>query len=227
MQRVLHELALPTFERYAKAWDYSVRAVDLATDGTAADPSAQRAKWAKVRLLREALDEHDLVFWVDADVLLLRNDEDIADHLHADAFQALHLEQVPTEHRVNPNTGVWLLRGPEAEAFLDAVDEAGPQPGPWADQGAVLVALGWDRGDDRYRWARPGVGNRFLAGTSWLPGGWNQPYLGEREEEESFNSTANSYTDRPAVASPHALHFMGMTAEARFRQMSATLDSLA
>lgn len=227
MQQVLHELALPTFERYAKTWGYSVRAVDLATDGAAANPSAQRAKWAKVRLLREALDENDLVLWVDADVLLLRDDEDIADHLHSDAFQALTLEQVPTEHRINPNTGVWLLRGPEAVTFLDAVDEAGQQPGTWADQGAVLAALGWDRGDDRYRWARPGAGNRFLAGTSWLPCGWNQPYLGEREEGESFNSDVNSYADRPTVASPHALHFMGMTAEARYRQMNATLESLA
>jgi len=131
------------------------------------------------------------------------------------------LEHVPYEHRVNPNTGVWLMRsGPAAFAFLDAVEAAGPQPGPWADQGAVLAALGWDRGDERYHWARPGAGNAFLAGTSWLPVGWNQPYLGGGREDGCYNSSAASYEGRPVVVDPHALHFMGMTPSARYRCMA-------
>jgi hypothetical protein len=99
----------------------------------------------------------------------------------------------------------------------------GQQPGPWADQGAVLAALGWDRGDERYHGARPGPGGPALAGTSWLPPGWNQPYLGERAEEDLFNSRADSYSDRPAVAAPHALHFMGMTCAARYSHMAAVV----
>ena len=227
MRRVLHELALPTFARYAECWGYQVRAVDLPADGSAADAAAQAAKWAKVGLLRDALADHDLVMWVDADVLLLRHDDDIADHLHPDHFQALVLEHVPAEHRVNPNTGVWLLRGPDAVGFLDAVERAGPQPGSWADQGAVLAALGWDRGDELYRWAGPGPGNAFLTRTSWLPPGWNQPYLGQRNEADSFNSAADSYADRPSVAAPHALHFMGLTPDARYRRMSEKLRELS
>jgi hypothetical protein len=227
MRRVLHDLALPTFARYAERWGYEVRVVDLPADGQCADAAAQAAKWAKVGLLRDALADHDLVMWVDADVLLLRRDEDIAGHLHPDHFQALVLEHVPVEHRVNPNTGVWLLRGPDAVGFLDAVERAGPQPGPWADQGAVLAALGWDRGDELYRWARPGHGNAFLTRTSWLPPGWNQPYLGERDEADSFNSTADSYADRPSVAQPHALHFMGLIPDARYRRRSEALQELS
>ena len=97
----------------------------------AADAGAQQAKWAKLRLLREALERYPLALWVDADVLLRRHDEDVATHLHPDHFQGLVLEHVPYEHRVNPNTGVWLMRSdPTAFAFLDAVEAAGPQPGP-------------------------------------------------------------------------------------------------
>lgn len=93
---------------------------------------------------------------MDGDVLVLRFDEDVADHLHPEHFQALALEQVPFEHRVNPNTGVWLLRsGPDAFDFLDAVEAAGQQPGPWADQGAVLAALG-GRAVDPHGQARGG-----------------------------------------------------------------------
>lgn len=167
MHTVLHELALPSFRRYAQRWGWVVCPTDLSVDGAGADPVAQQAKWAKIGLLRRALHRHPLALWLDADVLLTRNDDDVASHLHPEAFQALALEQVPLEHRVNPNTGVRLLRaGRPALAFLDAVERAGPQPGPWADQGAVLAALDWNRGDERYHWARPGTGNAFLSGTS-------------------------------------------------------------
>jgi hypothetical protein len=228
LRRALEEIALPSFRRYAARWGYGVRAADLPADGTGADAGAQQAKWAKVSLMRAALADHPLVLWLDADVLVLRDDEDIATHLQPGCFQALALEQVPAEHRVNPNTGVWLMRsGPDALAFLDAVQAAGPQPGPWADQGAVLAALGWDRGDEDYHWAKPGAGNRFLAATSWLPPGWNQPYLTGRADGELYNGTAASYTGRPAVPSPHALHFMGMTPAARYRHMATVASAEA
>ena len=220
MRDVLLDLSLPSFERFADRWGYDLRVEELPYDGEAADADAQRAKWTKIRLLREALDDYSLALWVDADVLLRRYDEDVADHLHPDHFQALVLEHVPYEHRINPNTGVWLMRsGPTASGFLDAVEAAGPQPGPWADQGAVLAALGWERGDERYHWARPGAGNSYLAATSWLPVGWNQPYLGRRTGT-CYNSSAESYEGRPSVADPHALHFMGMTPDARYQCMA-------
>jgi hypothetical protein len=220
MRTLLHQFAVPTFCLFADRWGYQVHAVDLTQDGTAADAGAQRAKWAKVKLMRQALSEFPLALWLDADVLLMRTDEDIAEHLHPDHFQALALEQVPSEHRINPNTGVWLMRScPQAFSFLNAVEAAGQQPGPWADQGAVLAALGWNRGDGQYRWARPGTGTAFLAGTSWLPPAWNQPYLEGRTVDSCYNSTPQSYATRPTVPNPHALHFMGMTPQARSEHM--------
>jgi len=221
MRDALHDLALPTFRAYGQAWGLDVLAHDLGRDGAGADRQAVQAKWAKLDLLRNALHSHAFALWLDADVLLLRQDEDIRQHLHPDCFQALVLEHVPAEHRINPNTGVWLLRScPAAFDFLDAVEKCGLQTGPWADQGAVLAALNWDRGDEQYHWARPGPGNAFTEGTSWLPTGWNQPYLGPRPEDDLYNGTASSYVGRPSVPDPHALHFMGMLPTARYRQMA-------
>jgi len=224
MHSLLFDLSLPTFRNYGRRWGYDVRAVELEVDGAAADSHAQAAKWSKIGLLRKALMEYELVLWLDADVLLLRDDEDIAVHLRSTDLHALALEHVPMEHRINPNTGVWLLRGPDSLKLLDAIENAGRQPGPWADQGAVLAALGWDRGDDKYRWARPGQGNHFLASTSWLPTGWNQPFIGPRNDSDSYNSAADSYADRPVVPAPHALHFMGLTPQARYIAMKAAVD---
>ena len=224
MLSVLDDLALPTFHRFAQTWGYDVRAHRLVADGLGADAPAQQAKWSKIQILREALTDYPLALWLDADILVLRHDEDIAGQLHPECFQALVMEHVPHEHRLNPNTGVWLMRSsPMAFEFLDAVDAAGPQPGPWADQGAVLAALGWNRGDSDYRWARPGRGSAFLDHTGWLPAGWNQPHVAGRTRADLFNSSAESYAERPLVASPHALHFMGMTPTARYRHMSAAL----
>ena len=107
--------------------------------------------------------------------------------------------------------------------FLQAVEAAGPQPGPWSDQGAVLAALGWDRGDERYHGAQPGHGTAFSRRTTWLPGRWNQPWLGPREDEGAFNSAPGSYGDRPAFPDPCALHFMGMTPEARLHAVRGVL----
>lgn len=221
MRTVLHDLALPTFRRLADRWGYDVHAADVKVDGEGASESAQAAKWLKVSLLREALHDYPMALWLDADVLVMRTDEDIADHLHPGHFQALALEHVPFEHRVNPNTGVWLMRScPESFSFLDAVSAAGRQPGPWSDQGAVLAALGWRRGDDQYRWAGPGMGSPFLLRTSWLPTGWNQPYLDGRTAETCYNSSPESYATRPQVPRPNALHFMGMTPAARWSHMT-------
>ena len=224
MREVLHDLALPTFQAYGDRWGYQVHAEALPVDGSGADPAAQRAKWQKLELLRNGLRTHRVVIWLDADVLLLRQDEDLAALLGPRSFQGLVLEHVPAEQRVNPNTGVWVLRScPRSVAFLDAVQQAGPQPGPWSDQGAVLAALGWTRGDERYHGACAGPGNAFTRRTTWLPGRWNQPYLGPRDPADAVNSAADSYLDRPSHDDPCALHFMGMSAGARALRMGEVL----
>lgn len=206
MRPVLNDLSLPTFARYASRWEWQLLVEDLVTD------VGGSAEWDRLRLIRQALEVYELVLWLDAETLLLRDDEDIASHLHPDHFQALGLEHVPSEHRINPTTGVWLLRScPEAFAFLEAVDAAGQQAGPWAVQGAVLAALGWDRGDERYHWSRPGQGNAHLAGTSWLPQSWNQQLVDQQAE------------GRPRVPDPHVLHVHGMSPADRYRSMAQVI----
>ena len=163
------------------------------------------------------------VLWVDAAARGRRTAAAVADHLRPGDAHGLVLEQVPAEHRVNPNTGVWLLCRDGGRELLDTVARLGPQPGPWSDQGALLAALGWDLGDERHHGARPGRGSVFLERTSWLPTSWNQPFVEGRVADDCFNSAADTYADRPTVAAPHALHFMGLTPEARFRHMSAHL----
>src|SRR3954465_11591205 len=78
MRPTLPELAPPSFRRWAGKHGWAVAAHDLAADGMAADDGAQLAKWAKVGLLRDALRNYSLALWIDADVLLMRTDEDVS-----------------------------------------------------------------------------------------------------------------------------------------------------
>jgi hypothetical protein len=92
--------------------------------------------------------------------------------------------------------------------------------GRWADQGAILQALGWVRGDENYHGARmPLRKNEFVKGTTWLPTGWNQPYCENRPNPEA-------YVGRPTVENPNALHFMAMTIEDRMQAMKPVYQKL-
>jgi hypothetical protein len=218
MWHLLERYSLPTFQRFADRFAYDVLASRLDEDGASDDRRATNAaRWAKLPLLRQALESYDIVVWLDADVMICRFDDDIAAHLAPEKFQAFALEQVPQDRRVNPNTGVWVLRGGrQVSRFLHAVERAGQQAGPWADQAAVMKVLGWDRGGSIYHGAGPGAGSRFLRGTGWLPPSWNQLYAVPGEDAKSVHAI-------PRVQEPHALHFAGMGMEAREPLMRRTL----
>ncbi len=197
--------SLPTFQEYAEAQNYDVIVEQIARDS--ADWHSERsrsARWSKPQIIKKILKNSDIVVWFDADIIICRYDEDISSHLLNGAFQAITMEHVPSENRVNPNMGVWVIRRcQEAFEFLNAIEEAGLQPGPWTDQGTILKILGWERGDKNYFGARPGLGNKYLLDTSWLPIGWNQPFIDRPDIGEVWSN-------RPIEKFPHAVHFMGM-----------------
>jgi hypothetical protein len=205
MTPLLRNYSLPSFQAFGRAQGYETIAHSSIQDSHERQSAIGRgARWAKIDLLRKALRQSDVGLWVDADVIICRTDEDIANLLRPDSFQGLVLESVPSQNRINPNTGVWLMRNcPKAFDFLDEIEEVGPQPGPWMDQGSALKVLGWERGEQRYNGARPGIGNEYTLGTTWFPVGWNQPFTDRPDIGEVWH-------DRPTVPYPYAVHFLGM-----------------
>jgi hypothetical protein len=159
-------LSLPTFEAYGAKYDYQVF---IGSES----PADRSAHWGKISLLQSAVQEYDLVLWLDSDAMILDFSEDIADQIETDCFQALLMEQEGS--RWNANTGVWLLKGGQQSLdFLNEVWELGPQDHPsWHDQAAVIKALGWSWSD----WPKvckitdP---SPYLANTSWLAPEWNR-----------------------------------------------------
>lgn len=216
MTPVLTTISLPMFASFAKRHGYKMLATYVTEDDADRwSPIAKSVRWQKLRLIRSALEQSDVVVWFDADILLCRTDVDILDSLGATDYQGLVLHTVPSENRTNPNTGVWVIKNTEkAFRFLDTALEIGIPPGRWADQGAVMRALGWILGNENYDGARiPEVPNEFMHDTAWLPVSWNQPFL-------------EKYLGRPMMSNPYAIHFMGMSLPERMKYMRETADRL-
>jgi hypothetical protein len=165
--RELLDVARPSFERYAEAHGYK-----LVIPNRYLLPAGRSPHWAKVALLEDALSDHDLVVWLDADTMIVDVAHDVADDLVATAFQGLVMQQSASGW--SPSTGVWAMRSEQRSAsFLEEVRGLGElERFVWHDQRAVMQALGWElppasRGGGLV-YASP-----HLAGTGWLPPEWN------------------------------------------------------
>jgi hypothetical protein len=204
MLPLLRKYALPTFGRLARALGADLHSVDLDADSSDyLSDQASRARWAKLDAIEQALaDGYPEVLWLDADILVVRYDDDPFRYLRAGDFQGFVLEHNSAEARTNPNTGVWLVRNtPMARAFMSGVKMIGELPGStWNEQAAVIQALGWDPGIYNHHGARPGRGTEFLRHTTVLPAPWNQLYI----------DMADPGRNCPVVPHPHVIHFAGM-----------------
>jgi hypothetical protein len=201
----LLEISRPTFAAYAQRHGY-----ELITS-TAGDPRRPPA-WAKVPMLREALEAFDVVVWIDADAAIVDGGRDIADELAADRFLGL----VRHGAQQVPNTGVMVWRsGEPAIELLDRTWRATRfVDHPWWENAALLDALGYDlpsaldprwrrllRRPRPFRLARP---SPLLAGVQFLALEWNSVYL-----------------DR--AAEPRIVHCVGVPVEQRARDLRAAL----
>lgn len=161
------DYTLPTWEVFADLHDWGIYVVDERPEGVASDIRSGRA--AKIGIIEEALQDNDLVLWIDADAMIVDASEDIAYAIRPDDFQALVMEQVGV--RTNPNTGVWLLRQDEETSRFLADVKVAPMEPPFADQAQVMHVLGW--GTKYPHGMKPMRGSEYLPRTGWMSPSWN------------------------------------------------------
>lgn len=129
----LLEIALPTFEEFARRHDYDLLVADVQNQ-------TRPPSWWKVPALLETFDAgYDEVLYLDADVVVVDPTEnlDVPDR----RWQAL------VEHHTGdgyvPNCGVWFCRRPMRtvlEAIWDMRDYVNH---PWWEQGALCRMMGY------------------------------------------------------------------------------------
>jgi hypothetical protein len=136
-QEVLLRIARRTFIPYAHRHGFALCTL------TEAPSHGRPPAWAKIVLLRQLVQEHELVVWIDADAMIVDGSVDIATALPDDRLMALHTHT--TAGGTMPNTGVWVLRGgDETVQLLDEIwgqdDLIGHR---WWENAALCRLLGY------------------------------------------------------------------------------------
>jgi hypothetical protein len=156
----LAELTRPGMVCYAARHGYDVY------HGQPALPADRPPSWAKLRLLQDALDSYDQVLWLDADVTVCDDTDDLADRVPAGAWQAMVRHHTPDGEV--PNCGVWLVR-PEMWTLLEQAWQLTEWLNDgWYEQAAIVQLLGYERAPCRLR--QP---TALYLHTCWLGLEWN------------------------------------------------------
>jgi hypothetical protein len=185
-QERLLRLASRSFRRYARAHGY-----ELSLHTEVVDP-ARPAPWSKVKLLQRLAAEHELVLWLDADLVIVDGSTDIASELEGRRFLYL-VEHATKEGRV-PNSGVMLLRGgAETVAFLEEV---------YAQEDLI-----------NHRWWENAAISRLL-GYELDPVGPGTPTPLLTEHTKFISPRWNSIPDAPA-REPRIRHYPGYSLKVR------------
>lgn len=140
----LLSLAIPTFYLYAKNHGYDLFIPDdnFFSLQTRQLPPA----WWKIDVITHLLKTYDIVLWLDADVIICRFDEDIANSLdnHNDFGLVVH----ETSDGQVPNSGVWLLNQSSLK-WLPGLKEHSnfKRSKSWWEQAALLYMMGMNPDD--------------------------------------------------------------------------------
>jgi galactosyl transferase GMA12/MNN10 family len=142
--REIADRTVPTMRRYADAFD-------LEFLSTSPESHGRPAPWSKITCIREVLRSgFDYCFWVDADAMFVRFDENIRDHLAAskDLYLCWHGPANSEAYQSvsgHFNTGVTVWRN--SSWSLDFLDEIWRQTDfidhPWWEQAALLNLIGY------------------------------------------------------------------------------------
>jgi hypothetical protein len=184
----LLDVALPTFAWYAQTHGYDL----FVPSGAQFSGMNRPLAWGRIPLMLSLLKGgYDTVLWLDADVVVVRNDRDILDDLPADAPMGMVVQQ--TSDGAVPSTGVWLVRK-EAEEMLKSLWplDGFRRSSCWWEQAALIAALGGDPD------ATP---VEVPAGRSWaqLPYEWNPHVRDARGVAACRFFHATCFPDRKAA----------------------------
>jgi galactosyl transferase GMA12/MNN10 family len=197
----LLDLALPTFREFGERHGYEV-IVHREVAGKLA-PS-----WAKVRLLRELLEAHDEVVWVDADAMIVDASRDIFEDMPADRSWGwvMHI----SGNTLLPNAGMLALRSrPAAFEILDGALALSERYAthPWWEQAAINELLGFAeiRSSNSLRLASP---TRLMTSVEFLGTEWNSIAIDQ-------------------APAPRIKHYAGLSSDLRLEAMAWDLAALA
>lgn len=181
----LLEIALPGFERFAEKHSYELV---VATP----EPCERAPSWWKVPLLVDALDAYEEALWVDADMVVVDDSDDL--DVPEIAWEAL------VRHRTAdgqvPNCGLWLVRRPMLPWLERIWAQTSRLEHGWWEQAALMDFLGYTVDE---RPARLAEQSTLYEHTEWLDPGWNVHRNDVSDLERPRFMHATMHPDRAAT----------------------------
>lgn len=180
------EVSEPGFREYADRHGYEFRICEDI-------PTFRPPSWFKVLALRDALQEHDEALWLDADILILDGEQDIAEDVWPGAWQGLVVHHTPDGEV--PNHGVWFVRRPMLPVLAEMwrMDEYTHHP--WWEQAAGCELLGYDPLE---RPMELRYSTKLYARTAFLGTEWNSHRDDEALEPRFWHASVRG-SDRAAL----------------------------
>jgi hypothetical protein len=155
--------------------------------------------WLKVTALLDALDLHEEALWLDADVVVVDGELDLADEVPADAWQALVRHHTPDGEVANG--GVWLVRRPMRGPLEQLWQLTRYLNHPWWEQAGLLDLLGYRHDPRPVELAAP---TDLYTRTHWLGLEWNSHEQNDRHPAPRFaHATAGDLDWRASVMRRH------------------------
>jgi hypothetical protein len=153
--------------------------------------------WMKIALLNVLLDSHEQVLWLDADVLVCDDSQDLADELPDGAWQAM-VRHHTLDGEV-PNCGVWLVRPAMQPVLRQLWTMTQYNHDGWYEQAALVELLGYERAPCRL--LEP---TELYENTRWLPLEWNSHEQNDPHPQPRFaHATCGDLTWRQNVIERH------------------------
>ena len=144
--RSLLSLSIPTFYLYAQNHGYDLFCPDTTffSNKTQTMPPA----WWKIDLIQYLFNNYDQVLWIDADVIICRFEEDIANYVGSQYDFGVVVHETP-DGQV-PNSGVWFLNKTSLNWLYKLKDlNHFKRSEYWWEQAALLSLLGMNPDDKK------------------------------------------------------------------------------
>ena len=130
----MSNMTFPLMEKYARKYNADSKLIEFANQ-------ERPASWQKIPAIKNELDKYDLVLWIDADIVIINDSENIFDNILTDKIQ--YLVQHYVNNFVVPNAGMWILKKDMLE-YLDPIwnNDKYINHG-WWEQASLLELMGF------------------------------------------------------------------------------------
>ena len=155
--------------------------------------------WMKVMAMWQALQTHDRVAWIDADVVVVDPSHDVLAEL-GDGWQAI--VEHDTECGTVPNCGVWAVTQAMLPVLADMWNSGEDIDHPWWEQAALLRRMGYEITAEPA--AKLDTPTTLYRNTTFLAPTWNHHPRDARRVESPRFAHVTQYADRLATVRAYA-----------------------